>query len=91
MESNWVHSALGPQLDLLCQPPVIKIMEKLVEWGLVGQTEVLEENLLQWRSAHHKPHMPARMRNLVSVVESQRLTACATARPFEKESNLMGL
>jgi hypothetical protein len=31
-------------------------MEKLVEW-LVGETEVLGENLPQCRFVHHKPHM----------------------------------
>jgi hypothetical protein len=41
---------------LLCQPRVIMMMEKLVEW-LAGETEVLGENLLQSRFVHHKPHM----------------------------------
>jgi hypothetical protein len=31
----------------LCQPRVIMMMEKLVEWWLAGETEVLKENLLQ--------------------------------------------
>jgi hypothetical protein len=42
---------------LLCQPPVITMMEKLVEWWLAGETEVLGENLPQFRFVHHKPHM----------------------------------
>jgi hypothetical protein len=42
MESNWVHLALRP-IGLLCQPRVIMIMGKLVEW-LAGETEVLGEN-----------------------------------------------
>jgi hypothetical protein len=33
------------------------IMEKLVEWGLAGETEVLGENLPQRRIVHHKSHM----------------------------------
>jgi hypothetical protein len=41
---------------LLCQPRVIMMIEKLVEW-LAGETEVLGENLLQCRFVHHKPHM----------------------------------
>jgi hypothetical protein len=41
--------------SLLCQPRVI-MMAKLVEW-LVGETEVLGENLLQRRFVHHKTHM----------------------------------
>jgi hypothetical protein len=32
------------------------LMEKLVEW-LAGETEVLGENLPQYRFVHHKPHM----------------------------------
>jgi hypothetical protein len=44
VESNWVHSALRPLISLLCQPRVIMLMEKLVEW-LAGETEVLGDNL----------------------------------------------
>jgi hypothetical protein len=44
----------------LCQPRVIMMMEKLVEW-LAGETEVLGENLPQCRFVHHKPHkLPGR-------------------------------
>jgi hypothetical protein len=32
LESNWVHSALRPLIGLFCQPRVIMMMEKLVEW-----------------------------------------------------------
>jgi hypothetical protein len=56
VESNWVHSALRPTIGLLYQPRVSMMMEKLVEW-LVGETEVLGENLPQCRFVHHKPHM----------------------------------
>jgi hypothetical protein len=56
VESSWVHSALRPQIDVLCQTRVIMMMEKLVEW-LVGETEVLGGNLSQCRYAHHKSHM----------------------------------
>jgi hypothetical protein len=56
MESNWVYSALRPPIGLLCQPRVIMMMEKLVEW-LAGETEVLGENLPQCRFVPHKPHM----------------------------------
>jgi hypothetical protein len=33
------------------------IVEKLVEWRLAGETEVLGENLPQCRFVHHKTHM----------------------------------
>jgi hypothetical protein len=56
MESNWVHSTLRPLIDLLCQPRVIMMMEKLVEW-LAGETEVIGENLPQCRFVHHKSHI----------------------------------
>jgi hypothetical protein len=56
MESNWVHSALRPLRGLLCQPRVIMMIEKLVEW-LAGETDLLGENLPQCRFVHHKPHM----------------------------------
>jgi hypothetical protein len=51
-----VHSTLRPLNDLLCQPRVIMIMEKSMEW-LAGETEVLGENLPQCRFVYHKPHM----------------------------------
>jgi hypothetical protein len=55
-----VHSTLRPLNGPLCQPRVIMIMEKLVEW-LAGETEVLGENLPQCRFVHHKPHrLPVR-------------------------------
>jgi hypothetical protein len=42
MESNWVHSTLRPLIGLLCQPRVIMMMEKLVDW-ILGETEVSEK------------------------------------------------
>jgi hypothetical protein len=33
------------------------IVEKLVEWRLTGETEVVRENLPQRHFVHHKPHM----------------------------------
>jgi hypothetical protein len=35
---------------------VIMMMEKLVEWSLAGETEVLGENLPQRHFVHHKSH-----------------------------------
>jgi hypothetical protein len=33
------------------------IVEKLVEWRLTGETEVLRENLPQCHFVHHESHM----------------------------------
>jgi hypothetical protein len=57
VEPNWFHSALRPPIGLLCHPREIMMMEKLVEWWLAGETEVLGENLAQCRFVHHKHHM----------------------------------
>jgi hypothetical protein len=81
VESNWVHTALRPPIGLLLQPRVFMMMEKLVEYWLAGETEVLGENLPQCRFVHHQPHMLARTRTRAAAVGSQRLTALATARP----------
>jgi hypothetical protein len=81
VESDWVHSALRPLIGLLCQPRVIMMMEKLVEW-LAGETEVLGENLPQYRFVHHKPHMFSRVRTRAAAVGSQRLIAWATAQSY---------
>jgi hypothetical protein len=58
---------------LLCQPRVIMIMEKLVEW-LAGETEVLAENLPQCRLVHGKPHMlPGREPGPLELQQGQDL------------------
>jgi hypothetical protein len=56
VESNWVYSALRPPTGLLCQPRVIMMMGKFMEW-LAGKPEVLGENMPQCSFVHHKPHM----------------------------------
>jgi hypothetical protein len=58
------------------------IVEQLVEWKLVGETEVLGKNLPQRYFVHNKSHM-APARTLVAAVGSQRLTAWAMSRPVE--------
>jgi hypothetical protein len=57
VESNWAHSALRPPIGLLCQPRVIMMREKLVEWWLAGETKAFGENLPQCHFVHHEPHM----------------------------------
>jgi hypothetical protein len=81
VESNWVHSALRPTIGLLCQPRVIMMMEKLVDWWLAGEIEILRENPPQCCFVHHKLHTRARTRTWASVVGSQRLTASTMERP----------
>jgi hypothetical protein len=36
---------------------MMMIMEQLLELRFAGETEVLGENLLQFRFVHHKSHM----------------------------------
>jgi hypothetical protein len=50
---------LRPLLAYCTSPrwQVLVIVEKLVEWRLAGETEVLWENLSQRHFVHHKPHM----------------------------------
>jgi hypothetical protein len=52
----WV---LRPLLACCTSPgwEVMVIMKKLAEWRLVGETQVLGENLPQRHFAHHKSHM----------------------------------
>jgi hypothetical protein len=35
----------------------IMSVEQLVEWELIGETEVLRENRLQWNFVHYKSHV----------------------------------
>jgi hypothetical protein len=50
---------LRPLLAYCTSPrwQVMVIVEKLVEWRLAGETEVLEENLPQRHFVHHKFHL----------------------------------
>jgi hypothetical protein len=60
------------------------IVEKLVEWRLAGETEVLGENLPQRHFIHQKSHMTEP--GWASAVGSKRLTAWAMARPQSPKS-----
>jgi hypothetical protein len=58
------------------------IVKQLVEWRLVGETEVLGENMPQRHFIHHKSHMTRPgLEPRTAAVRSQRLTAWAMARP----------
>jgi hypothetical protein len=56
---------------------MIMMMEKLVEWWLAGETEVLGVNLSHCHFVHHKPHMiypdanPGRRRGKPATNRSQ--------------------
>jgi hypothetical protein len=52
----------------------------LVEW-LAGESEVLGENLPQYRFVHHKPHMVPGREPVPPRLEASELTALTTARP----------
>jgi hypothetical protein len=59
---------------LLCQPRVIMMMEKLVEW-LAGETEVLGERPAPVPLCPPQNPHAARTRTRAAAVGSQRLTA----------------
>jgi hypothetical protein len=82
-ESNWVHSALRPPIGLLCQPRVIMMMEKLVEW-LAVEAEVLRGKPAPVPLCPPQTPHAAGTRTRPAAVGSQRLTAWATARPYQR-------
>jgi hypothetical protein len=55
--SRWVHLARQPLIGLLYVPWMIMMMENLMEWRLVGETEVLGGNLSQRHTVHHKSYL----------------------------------
>jgi hypothetical protein len=56
---GWVHLVLRLLLAYCTSPnwEMRMIVEQLVEWRLVGETEVLGGNLPQCHFVHHKSHM----------------------------------
>jgi hypothetical protein len=83
-----LESKLGPlgtlaTSGLLYLPRVIVRMKNLVEIRLVGETEILGENLPQCHSFHHKSHLirPGREPGPPRW-EARGLTAWATVRPL---------
>jgi hypothetical protein len=79
VQSNWVHLALRPPMELLWQPRVIMMMEKLVEWSLAGETEVLGETCPSATLSTINPTFCDTMQTQAAAVGSQRLTAWVTA------------
>jgi hypothetical protein len=80
-------SGTAATTGLLYQARVIVtvIVEKLVEWGLARETEVLGENLPPRHFVHHKSHMTRPgFWTRAAAVGGQRLTAWAMARPSFK-------
>jgi hypothetical protein len=61
---------------------MVMSVEQSVEQELAGETEVLRENLPQCHFVNHKFHMTLD-RTRATAVGSRRLTALATARPYE--------
>jgi hypothetical protein len=81
VESNWVHSALRPPIGLLCQPRVIMMLYKLVEWWLAVEPKCSEKTCPSAALSTTNPTCSARTRTLAAAVGSQLLTAWATTRP----------
>jgi hypothetical protein len=80
---DWVHLVLRPLLAYCTSPrwQMMEIVEKLVEWRLAGETEVLGENLPQRHFVHYKSHMTLTWaRTRAAALGSQRLIAWAMAR-----------
>jgi hypothetical protein len=81
MESNWVHSTLRPPVGLLCLPYVIMMMEKVVEWWLAGETEILGRKPAPVPLCPPQTPHAARTWTCAAAVGNQWLTAWAMAWP----------
>jgi hypothetical protein len=83
VECSWVHSARRPLTGLLYLPRGIMMMENLVEWRLVEETEKPVPTPF-WPP--QIPVGPTRDWTCVAAVGRQRLTAWTVARPIHPPS-----
>jgi hypothetical protein len=86
----WGGVRLSPLGTLATNRPIVPALhdrwtiERLIEWELAGETEVLGESVLQCHFVHHKSHMTSWDRTRAATVGSRQLTARAMGQPFSR-------